>query len=711
MRIYSMTATFGKLEHETLTLEAGLNVIHAPNEWGKSTWCAFVEAMLYGIETRVKSTKTSLADKEHYAPWSGSPMSGRMDVEWHGRRITLERRTKGRVPMGEFRAYETETGIPVPELTGTNCGEMLTGVERSVFTRAGFIRFRDMPLTQDDALRRRLNALVTTGDESGDGERLARGLKTLKNRCRSNRTTGEIPKLMAQRDEVENSLRTLDTFAEQEQTLHVRLTQVNDWLKKLETHRDFLRYEASRETSQRIAQAQSQCGQWRERLDELEMACRELPSREEAWRNLEELNRVRQAYLDTKLELAMLPPPPQLPQPPEVFRGLDGEGAMIMVCADGECYAEIAGKRSNLRLVIGILLAILGAALLAAKMPAAGLAGIVGGMAVIGLWIVAKRKGQKILAAIEEKYGSAEPKNWIALAQEYAANLDRWQKENCVYQQTRQALDDRIRAGQAELDSRTQGMSPEECLKHWQDIVSTWDEWADARREFQKAENLAQTLASMAKPVEKPDAPDSLDYSETETTRLISDASSEKKQIESRLHQYQGRMETLDSREKLLIRLEGLNQRIRALEEFMEALTLAQEALAETVTELQRRFAPRISLRTQELMGELTGGRYTRIQLGEDLSLEAATGEENTLFGTMWRSDGTVDQLYLALRLAVAEALTGEAPLILDDALVRFDDVRLNAALRILHREAADKQVILFTCQEREKRLLDQLPV
>ena len=38
MRIYSMTATFGKLEHETLNLQENLNVIQAPNEWGKSTW-------------------------------------------------------------------------------------------------------------------------------------------------------------------------------------------------------------------------------------------------------------------------------------------------------------------------------------------------------------------------------------------------------------------------------------------------------------------------------------------------------------------------------------------------------------------------------------------------------------------------------------------------------------------------------------------------
>ena len=81
MKILSMTATFGKLEHQTLTLQPGLNIIEAPNEWGKSTWCAFLAAMLYGIDTRVKSTKTALADKERYAPWSGSPMSGRMELD------------------------------------------------------------------------------------------------------------------------------------------------------------------------------------------------------------------------------------------------------------------------------------------------------------------------------------------------------------------------------------------------------------------------------------------------------------------------------------------------------------------------------------------------------------------------------------------------------------------------------------------------------
>lgn len=101
----------------------------------------------------------------------------------------------------------------------------------------------------------------------------------------------------------------------------------------------------------------------------------------------------------------------------------------------------------------------------------------------------------------------------------------------------------------------------------------------------------------------------------------------------------------------------------------------------------------------------MTDGRYQRLILGENFDLQAGTETEDTLHDAIWRSDGTVDQLYLALRLAVAEELTPEAPLILDDALVCFDDRRMKAAVEILKQEAENKQVILFTCQGREKNL------
>ena len=51
MVIHKLKATFGCLDGDTLELQPGLNVINAPNESGKSTWCAFIRSMLYGIDS------------------------------------------------------------------------------------------------------------------------------------------------------------------------------------------------------------------------------------------------------------------------------------------------------------------------------------------------------------------------------------------------------------------------------------------------------------------------------------------------------------------------------------------------------------------------------------------------------------------------------------------------------------------------------------
>ena len=703
MRIRSMTATFGRLEHETLTLEPGMNIIEAPNEWGKSTWCAFLTAMLYGIDTRVKSTKTALADKERYAPWSGSPMSGRMELEWNGRNITIERKTKGRIPMGEFRAFETDTGLTVPELNSANCGEMLLGVERSVFLRAGFIRLSDLPLTQDDALRRRLNALVTTGDESGDGERLARGLKDLKNRCRYNRT-GLLPQAETERAGLEEKLRTRELLEDQEGKLRLRLQQVGDWIAQLENHRDALDYSTAQADAGRVANARAQLQEAENRCRDAELACGSLPPREEAQWALDKLKKLKQEYLDLQMEAAMLPQPKLPEEPTQRFRGMTGEEAAQSVREDAQEYAALCRKNWWLP-ILGLLLAAAGVAGLVLEylIPGAICAGV-GLICIIAGLLINGSRGKKA-RVLEEKYDSDDPEDWIAEAEAYGDWLRLVQNENRRYQEARSDLDLRLRELTEKIRRCTQGRELEESLQLWQDVLSAWGEWADAHRECRKAEGLVATLAAMAKTARKPLLPDTLDYTESETARLLSDATGERQQIQTRLSQYQGRMETLESREELTERLNRVNGRIRKLEDTYAALIIAQQTLADTVMELQRRFAPKIAQRAQELMQELTAGRYTRLNLGEDLSIRAGVEEEDTLWNTMWRSDGTVDQLYLALRLAVAEALTMEAPLILDDALVRFDDVRLKAAMGILRREAEHKQVILFTCQSREKRI------
>ena len=166
MMINKLTASFGKLENETLTFHDGLNVIHAPNESGKSTWCAFIRAMLYGVDSGERARGGYLPDKQRYAPWSGAPMEGQMDVTADRCNITLTRTTRTRTaPMREFTATYTGTNVRVDGMTGANAGEQLTGVTRDVFRRSAFIEQGSVAVQGSPDLERRINAIVSTGEE------------------------------------------------------------------------------------------------------------------------------------------------------------------------------------------------------------------------------------------------------------------------------------------------------------------------------------------------------------------------------------------------------------------------------------------------------------------------------------------------------------------------------------------------------------------
>ena len=150
-----MSATFGRLNGSQLDLQPGLNVICAPNESGKSTWCRFLQNMLYGVPTKERGL---LADKNRYAPWSGSPMQGRLLLRNGDARYTLLRETRrATAPMGDARLTYTGTADPVPGILAAEAGQYLLGIPREVFLRSAFIGQNALAVDQDAELERRRN--------------------------------------------------------------------------------------------------------------------------------------------------------------------------------------------------------------------------------------------------------------------------------------------------------------------------------------------------------------------------------------------------------------------------------------------------------------------------------------------------------------------------------------------------------------------------
>ena len=206
MKINKLTASFGKLENETLSFHDGLNVIYAPNESGKSTWCAFILAMLYGVDSSERAKAGYLPDKLRYAPWSGAPMEGTMELRADGCDITISRTTRAKnAPMREFSATYTGTSTPVRELNGANAGELLTGVSKEVFRRSAFVAQGSVAVTGAPELEKRINSIVSTGEEQTSYTEADEALRAWQRKRRYNRR-GYLPELEGQIDEAQRRL-------------------------------------------------------------------------------------------------------------------------------------------------------------------------------------------------------------------------------------------------------------------------------------------------------------------------------------------------------------------------------------------------------------------------------------------------------------------------------------------------------------------------
>ena len=235
MKINKLTASFGKFNNESITFHSGLNIIEAPNESGKTTWCAFILAMLYGVDSSERTKTGTLPVKQRYAPWSGAPMEGTAELTADNCDITIIRSTRLKnAPMREFSAVYTGTNIPVEGLNATNAGQMLTGVSRDVFARSAFVGQGAAAVTGSPEMEKRIQSIFSTGEEeisfTEANERLAAW-----QRKRSYRQQGFLPEIDMKLGALKESAERADTTAAEIRAAEEQLDACEEKCSELES--------------------------------------------------------------------------------------------------------------------------------------------------------------------------------------------------------------------------------------------------------------------------------------------------------------------------------------------------------------------------------------------------------------------------------------------------------------------------------------------
>ncbi|HJA72013.1 MAG TPA: AAA family ATPase [Candidatus Lachnoclostridium stercoravium] len=138
------------------------------------------------------------------------------------------------------------------------------------------------------------------------------------------------------------------------------------------------------------------------------------------------------------------------------------------------------------------------------------------------------------------------------------------------------------------------------------------------------------------------------------------------------------------------------------------AIDLALETLTEVSTSIRSSFGVLLNKTASDLIAGITGGIYNSMSIDENLNIFMNTPTK--LVPVEQVSSGAMDQIYLAVRLAVAKLMKGDGetlPLIFDDSFVQYDDSRLETALKWITK-AYNGQIIIFTCHKRELQILDE---
>ncbi len=154
--------------------------------------------------------------------------------------------------------------------------------------------------------------------------------------------------------------------------------------------------------------------------------------------------------------------------------------------------------------------------------------------------------------------------------------------------------------------------------------------------------------------------------------------------------------------------------KIKTFKRKIRVAEIASDKIIKISDSIKGDFMPLLRKSISDNFAYLTGGKYSEVVIDEDMNItviEENNKQRNIELESL--SGGTLDQLYLSLRVGLGNILSGNKniPLIFDDSFVQYDSKRLKNSIEMLSRESERRQIILFTCQEREAELAEQMNV
>ncbi len=641
---------FGKLQDFSCDFSDGLNVIYGHNESGKSTLMTFIRAMLYGVKGGRAGKNGIFTDSKRYMPWNNRQYGGFMNINLDNDEFY---RIDRDFLANKINLYDSSFNDISDNFIGTrdinSIGEKLVGLNENLFERTVFIK--QMGTRIDTSTSKDLVDRISNIQQSGFED------------------ISYIKAQSALKDALKRQVGTDRSYTRP-------LDIINQRLAELQEKRVKLLNEQKRLEELRVKQRDISF-----KINNLKFKYR-LLSRITDYCKLKEKLKILN---EKKEEIHFLEE--SVRQAQENITKLEEDKKSAILHPDNN---QLAGGK-KLR-VIDVFLIICIAATLAV-----GLAALVFNI-FSPLFALIPFLSAFILFILRKRSINSEAK---ALQEERTEELNRQLSQ----------FDERIAQNKTQhqrLTARIEGLkgnNGEEAPKFESEISSLYIEIINDLRKIE--DSLTHHEKELLEDISK----DSYENLLEKVFGFNKNVLGELQRLETEYNTIGQTVKniSIDSISDIDNEISRLSRQKKSLDSKGEALNIAINTLEAAAEQVRKKYVPVMNKVLNNTFSDLTSHKYNDVRTGDNLKIMLDNPETETLIPVSMLSDGTIDQIYLALRVAISETVLKNhesMPFIMDEPFAQYDDERTFNAMKYIGDISKKQQVIIFTCKKREVELI-----
>lgn len=682
---------YGNIENKDINLEEGINIIHGANESGKSTLLNYIISIFYGI-SRNKDGK-ALSDYEKYKPWNSNEFSGRISYKLeNGEKYEIFRDFNKKNPkIYNDKLEDISDRFETDKKDGSKFFIEQMGIDKQMYLSTVVSTQEEVRLDEknQNMLIQKIANLAGTGEDNVSYKKaLIKLQEKIRDEIGTNKTSQKPINIIEKEIvEINNKIVETEKYRNRKYEIDAEKEQILSELKELEQQKQIL---------QELQNSMKSEEETKNRLEIREKNRKD---------NIAKINELTNQKNTINAESERVQSAKNHLQ--DIIKGhkenIEKLNSEIEKIANEKEETQEKEKPSISFIIITVVLAIalICSIILIKNYIVSGILGVAI-IANIVFYVINKNKQKVNKAKLREKINQEKQYKREKLEnqkQQIIANVNTTEKELEKQEEEERQVNSELSMlkGQIILLEKNNEKITEEIEQDNKAIKEESNKNKQQIIEKYKDKNINDLLYIN-------------DY-QNYISKIEETINNNRIRIKGLEIEYNTIVPQLDEMVVLEEKREADKEKLAELREKESIINIAIENLMDAYEEMKTTITPKFTKNLSESIQKISSNKYNKVTINDEngMIIENNRGE---YVEAIKLSTGTIDQLYLALRLSMIDELSKEnLPIILDESFAYSDNNRLKNMLQYLTSDLNNHQTIIFTCTDREQKMLEEMNI